>query len=64
MTAMSMNQLIERIAALQNPTVAGLDPKLDYVPEYLRKEAVEMGLEEGREQILEQQIQKKLAKGK
>ncbi len=36
---MSMNQLIERIAALQNPTVAGLDPKLDYVPEYLRKEA-------------------------
>ena len=29
---MSMNKLIEKIAAMQNPSVAGLDPKLDYVP--------------------------------
>ena len=36
---MSMNKLIEKIAAMQNPSVAGLDPKLDYVPEYIRQEA-------------------------
>ena len=27
-----MDRLIEKIAEMQNPTVAGLDPKLDYVP--------------------------------
>ena len=36
---MSLNKMIERIAALQNPTVAGLDPKLDYIPAYLKEEA-------------------------
>lgn len=36
---MSLDKLIEKIAALQNPTVAGLDPKLDYIPQYLREEA-------------------------
>lgn len=36
---MSMDRLLERIAALQNPTVAGLDPKLSYLPEYLRAES-------------------------
>ena len=36
---MSLDKMIEKIAALQNPTVAGLDPKLDYIPQYLREEA-------------------------
>ena len=29
---MGFDRLIEKIAEMQNPTVAGLDPKLDYVP--------------------------------
>ena len=32
---MSFNRMIERIAELQNPTVAGLDPKLSYIPQRL-----------------------------
>ena len=36
---MSMDLLIEKIVQMKNPTVAGLDPKLDYVPEYILKEA-------------------------
>lgn len=35
---MGMDRLIEKIIAYKNPTVAGLDPKLAYVPEYIRKE--------------------------
>lgn len=35
---MSLDRLLEKIAETQNPTVAGLDPKLDYVPEYIRQE--------------------------
>ena len=38
---MSMDRLIEAIAEKQNPTVAGLDPKLSYIPEYIRQEAFE-----------------------
>lgn len=34
---MALDRLIEKIEQMQNPTVAGLDPKLDYVPEYIRK---------------------------
>ena len=37
---MSLDRMIERIAELQNPTVAGLDPKLSYIPEYIREKAV------------------------
>lgn len=33
---MSMNHLIEKIVEMQNPTVAGLDPKLDFVPQYIK----------------------------
>lgn len=33
---MSLDRMIEKIAQTQNPTVAGLDPKLDYVPEYIK----------------------------
>ena len=32
---MSMDKLIEKIAEKQNPTVAGLDPKLSYIPQQL-----------------------------
>ena len=38
---MSMDRLIEAIAEKQNPTVAGLDSKLSYIPEYIRQEAFE-----------------------
>lgn len=34
---MSFDRLIEKIIEMKNPTVVGLDPKLEYVPEYLRK---------------------------
>ena len=36
---MSMNTLLEKITTYQNPTVAGLDPKLDYIPEYIKEAA-------------------------
>lgn len=38
---MALDRLIEKIEQTQNPTVAGLDPKLDYVPEYIRKKCFE-----------------------
>lgn len=38
---MSLDALMAAIARTQNPTVAGLDPKLDYVPEYIKKKAFE-----------------------
>lgn len=34
---MSMDRLIENIVKTQNPSVAGLDPKLEYVPEFIRE---------------------------
>ena len=33
-----MDKLIEKIIKKQNPTVAGLDPKLDYVPDFIKAE--------------------------
>ena len=36
---MSFDRLIAKIIETGNPTVVGLDPKLDYVPEFIRKEA-------------------------
>ncbi|MDR0821499.1 MAG: orotidine-5'-phosphate decarboxylase [Oscillospiraceae bacterium] len=36
---MSLDPLIIKIAKLQNPTVLGLDPKLEYVPEFIRRKA-------------------------
>lgn len=35
---MAFDRLIDKIAEMQNPTVAGLDPKLDYVPEFIKEE--------------------------
>jgi orotidine-5'-phosphate decarboxylase len=33
---MSMDKLITKIVETQNPTVAGLDPKLDFIPNYIK----------------------------
>ena len=38
---MSMDRLLENITRKQNPTVAGLDPKLDYIPAYIKEECFE-----------------------
>ena len=34
---MSMDRLIENIVKTQNPSVVGLDPKLEYVPEFIKE---------------------------
>jgi orotidine 5''-phosphate decarboxylase, subfamily 2 len=36
---MALDKLLLKIAELQNPTVAGLDPKLDYIPDYIKEKA-------------------------
>ena len=38
---MSLDRLIKGIKEMNNPTVAGLDPKLDYIPEYIKQTAYE-----------------------
>ena len=38
---MSFDVLQDKIRAMKNPTVAGLDARIEYVPEYIRKEAFE-----------------------
>lgn len=38
---MSFDRLIANIKEKQNPTVAGLDPKLDYIPDHIRSAAFE-----------------------
>lgn len=35
-----MDRLIKKIIEKNNPTVAGLDPVLDYIPEYIKEKAV------------------------
>ncbi len=37
---MSFEPLIEKIRAKNNPTVMGLDPVLDYIPQYIRDKAI------------------------
>ncbi len=37
---MSIDLLIEKIKEKKNPTVAGLDPRWEYVPEYIREDAI------------------------
>ena len=34
---MSFDRLIDRIIETKNPTVVGLDPLLDYVPQFIQK---------------------------
>ena len=36
---MSFDRLVNKIIEKQNPTVAGLDPKLDYIPGYIKDAA-------------------------
>lgn len=36
---MALDRLIENIVSKQNPTVAGLDPKLAYIPSYIKEES-------------------------
>lgn len=43
---MSFDRLIEKIKKTGNPTVVGLDPKLDYVPDFIKEAAFE---EKGRD---------------
>ena len=38
---MSFDVLQEKIRAMKNPTVAGLDARIEYVPEYIRQAAYE-----------------------
>lgn len=38
---MALDKLIEKIVEMQNPTVAGLDPKLSFIPESIKKECFE-----------------------
>lgn len=38
---MSMDRLLEAIVKTQNPTVVGLDPKLEYIPDHIKKKAFE-----------------------
>lgn len=38
---MSLDRLMEKIVELQNPSVAGLDPKLEYIPGYIKESAYE-----------------------
>lgn len=38
---MALDRLIKKIVEMQNPTVAGLDPKLAFVPESIKKECFE-----------------------
>lgn len=38
---MSFDRLIEKIIEMKNPTVVGLDPKLEYVPEYIQRRYLE-----------------------
>ena len=38
---MSLDRLIENIIEKQNPTVAGLDPKLSYIPTYIKESCFE-----------------------
>ena len=36
---MSVDLLVQKIKEKGNPSVSGLDPKIEYVPEYIRKKA-------------------------
>lgn len=38
---MSLDLLIEKIAYTSNPTVVGLDPRLEYIPDFIKKKSYE-----------------------
>ena len=33
------DELVRKIAEMENPTVLGLDPKLDYIPDFIKEHA-------------------------
>ena len=37
---MSLDRLIDKIIKTNNPTVAGLDPKLDFIPDFIKDESL------------------------
>lgn len=37
-----MDRLMEKVKVLKNPTVMGLDPKLEYIPFSIRKKNIEL----------------------
>ena len=41
MKQMSFDVLQDKIRAMKNPTVAGLDARIEYVPEHIRRAAFE-----------------------
>ena len=45
---MAFDRLIRAIDEKKNPTVAGLDPKLDYVPEFIRNTEIRLRLRQMR----------------
>ena len=44
---MSLDRLIDNIRAKNNPAVAGLDPKLSYLPNYMKEKAYQALLRRG-----------------
>jgi len=49
---MGFDRLIKKIKETKNPSVVGLDPKLDYIPEYLIQEQDGTGLEKAANALL------------
>ncbi len=49
---MGFDRLIKKIRETGNPSVVGLDPKLDYIPEYLIQEQTGTGLEKAANVLL------------
>ena len=49
---MGFDRLIKKIRETGNPSVVGLDPKLDYIPEYLIQEQTGTGLEKAANALL------------
>ena len=43
---MIIDRLVEKVIECKNHTVVGLDPRLDYVPEYIKQEAIEAASKE------------------
>ena len=39
---MFIDRLMDKVKKMQNPTVMGLDPKLEYIPSSIRKKNLEL----------------------
>ena len=51
---MSFDRLIAKIIETKNPTVVGLDPKLDYVPEYIKNKYFEEAIFKFNQKIIDE----------